>query len=271
MIEHRRSSAAWNERRKQILERIGHRGFASVADLAERLKVSEMTIRRDLELLASQGYVARHHGGASAEADAVQLEIPFYWRRKVHFTEKTLIGRQAAELIRPDEVLFLDNGTTTLEVVPHLNQERLDVFTNNLPALNLLARKRNIQLHCVGGELLLDNQCFVGSEAVAAVQKFHADVAIMATTCLSIERGLTNKVGAEAELKAAMIRNAGRVIVVMESAKFNRQTLYLVCPINEVDILVTDPGMSSADIGRIEACGVKVIVAEAQGKDKPGV
>ena len=85
----------------------------------------------------------------------------------------------------------------------------------------------------------------------------------MATTCLSIERGLTNRISAEAQLKAAMIRNAGRVILLMESAKFNRQTLYPVCDIGEVDTLVTDAGMSAADIARIEASGVQVIIAEA--------
>ncbi len=263
MIEQRRSAASGDERRKQILERVGQRGFASVAKLAESLEVSEMTIRRDLGILASQGQIARHHGGASAEADAIQLEIPFYWRRRVHLAEKALIAQQAAQLLRPDEVIFLDSGTTTLEVVPHLNQERLAVFTNSLPALHLLARSRHIQLHCIGGELLSDNQCFVGSEAVAAVEKLYADVAVMATTCLSIERGLTNRISAEAQLKAAMIRNAGRVILVMESAKFNRQTLYPVCDIGEVDTLVTDAGMSTADIARIEASGVQVIIAQA--------
>jgi DeoR/GlpR family transcriptional regulator of sugar metabolism len=250
-----------------ILEQVGELGFSSVTQLANRLGVSEMTVRRDLELLASQGRITRHHGGASVEADSVHLEIPFYSRRKVHSQEKGLIGRRAAQLIRPDEVIFLDNGTCTLEIVPHLRHERLTIFTNNLPALHWLAKKRNVHVHCLGGELLPDNQCFLGSDAVAAVKKLHADVAVMATTGLSLERGLTNRVGNEAELKAAMIANAGRIILLTESAKFNHEALYRVCDLAEVDVLVTDAGMAAADIQRIEACGVQVLVACAEAPD----
>jgi DeoR/GlpR family transcriptional regulator of sugar metabolism len=265
MTQERRTFDNPDERRTLILQQVGELGFSSVTQLASRLDVSEMTIRRDLELLANQGRITRHHGGASVEADAVHLEIPFYSRRKVHYQEKALIGRRAAQLIHPDEVIFLDNGTSTLEIVPHLSQERLTVITNNLPALHLLAKKRNINLQCLGGELLPDNQCFIGPQAVAAVQKLYADVAVMATTGLSIERGLTNRVGVEAELKTAMIANAGRVILLMESAKLNHQTLYRVCDLKEVDVLVTDSGMPDADIRSIEACGVQVLVAEVEG------
>lgn len=270
MTQERRNIANPDERRTSILEQIGELGFSSVTQLAARLSVSEMTIRRDLEVLAAQGRITRHHGGASVEADAVHLEIPFYSRRKVHYQEKAAIGRRAAQLIRADEVIFLDSGTSTLEVVPHLSQERLTVITNNLPALHLLAKKRNINLHCLGGELLPDNQCFLGPEPLAVVRKLYAEVAIMATTGLSIERGLTNRVGPEAELKAAMIANAGRIILLMESAKFNHQTLYRVCDLKEVDVLVTDSGMPEADIRRIEACGVEVLVAELDGANRPG-
>ena len=255
-----RNLANCDERRTLIIQQVGDLGFSSVSQLASRLGVSEMTIRRDLELLAHQGRITRHHGGASVEADAVHLEIPFYSRRKVHFQEKALIGQRAAQLIHPDEVVFLDNGTSSLALVPHLNQGRLTVITNNLPALHLLAKRRNIDLHCLGGELLPDNQCFVGSEAVNAVRKLYADVAVMATTGLSLERGLTNRVGLEAELKIAMIANAGRVILVMESAKFNHQALYQVCGLKEVDVLVTDWGMRPADMRHIEAYGVQVVV-----------
>ena len=96
MIEQRRSAANGESAAKKILERIGQRGFASVAKLAEGLEVSEMTIRRDCDLWLAKARSPATTGVCSAEADAIQLEIPFYWRRRVHLAEKALIAQQAA-------------------------------------------------------------------------------------------------------------------------------------------------------------------------------
>jgi len=221
-----------------------------------------MTVRRDLNELQTMALLDRYHGGASLVAERGDSELPFLLRESEHREEKVKIGRKAASFVHDGEVIILDGGSTTLQVARNLVQDRLTVITNCLPILELLAFRRNINLMAIGGMFYPDNQCFIGPVAVNDVREINAHIAFMATSCLSLKKGVTNRRLEEAEVKRAMIEAAEKVVLVMDSSKMDTHTLATVGPIEMVDILVTDAGLPAEDRAAIEARGVEVVIAD---------
>jgi DeoR/GlpR family transcriptional regulator of sugar metabolism len=252
-----------HQRQARILELLGCNGYTSVVDLSQLFQVSEMTIRRDLSDLHELRLIFRHHGGASLAPERGDTEWPLQLREREHLVEKEKIGRAAARYVQDGEVLILDAGTTTLQVARNLTQNRLTVVSNFLPILCELSNRPNISLIATGGTLYADNQCFVGPFAVDTIRKVNANVAIMATSCLSLKKGLTNRNIGEAEVKRAMIESAERVVLVMDSSKMHFNTLSTVGPLEIVDVLVTDAGLSAEDKVAIEARGVEIVIANS--------
>lgn len=248
------------ERNKQILEILSANGYATVKELGAALGVSEMTIRRDLKGLASRGKVVRHHGGAYGEEG---LEHPFGQRQREHREAKQAIGAYAATLVQPGQALFLDGGTTALEVARHLKVESLTVVSNCLPALQVLGRMENIKVIGLGGELLHDNQVFVGLDALESLKHLYADVAFLATTCLSLGHGLTNRNREESQIKRLMAANANRVVLLMDSSKINNRTFSHICDIDVIDTIVSDEGLGERDRQRLEQAGIRVEIAKS--------
>jgi DeoR family transcriptional regulator, fructose operon transcriptional repressor len=260
-------------RNSHILQLLREHGYVSVDDLSQALGVSQMTIRRDLKDLEQMGLVNRYHGGASLKPERGDFEWPVLLRETEFLDVKRQIGKVAAGLVKDGDVAILDAGTTTLQVAGNLAQNRLTVASNFLPILNALADKENISLIGIGGNLYTDNQCFIGSLAINTIHSINANIAIMATSCLSLTKGMTNRNLAEAEVKRAMIEAAEKVVLVMDSSKMHRHTLASVGALEALDILVTDDCLAVADRVAIEARGVRVLTvacdaAEAQPEEK---
>jgi len=271
------------ERQAKILEMLRNRGYVSIDDLSNAVHVSTMTIRRDLDQLQAMALISRHYGGAAlapsehkslrrhgldplagASLAPAQYDQEWPWplREKVNFEAKEKIGRTAASFVKDDDVILMDAGTTTYQVARHLTQKGLTVISNFLPILSLLSDRDNTTLIGIGGVLDKDNQWFTGPTVADALRRMNANLAIMATTCLSITRGLTNRKIGDSEIKRAMIETAERTILVMDSSKMNRHTLATVGPLQMIDTLVTDAGISLEDREAIKAAGVQVVIAE---------
>ena len=248
------------DRKEQILEILEANTYVAVKELSSALGVSEMTIRRDLKDLDARGKVVRYHGGASGEGG---LEHPFGQRQREHAEEKLAIGGHAATLVEPGQVVFLDAGTTTLEVARQLKREALTVVCNCLPALQVLGRMENIKVIGLGGELFHDNQTFVGLDALESLKHLYADVAFLSTTCLSLEHGLTNRNREESQIKQLMAANATRVVLLMDSSKINSRTFSHVCDIDVIDTIVSDEGLGERDRQRLEQAGIRVEIAKS--------
>ena len=273
-----------HERQSRILELLHERGFVAVEDLSQTMEVSNMTIRRDLDQLQQMELIVRHYGGATlapeewadqknrAGNDSVvqvsldpkrgDLEWPWLFRQTVHQEEKLKIGKLATSFVKDNDVLVIDAGTTTIQVARNLTQHNLTVISNFLPTLCLLSTRDNVELIGVGGKLAKGNQWFTGPYVIDTIRSMNADLAIMATTCLSLSKGLTNRDIHDAEIKRAMIDIAEKVILVMDSSKMHRHTLATVGPLELIDILVTDAGLSDEDRKAIERRGVEVVIAE---------
>src|SRR3954471_1586994 len=193
------------ERKRQILEVMSHDGRVVASELCQRFGVSEDTIRRDIKELAAEGLLHRVHGGALPLPKA---PIPASYKARAEQSPdaKTAIGRVAAELIRPGQVVTIDGGTTPLEVAEHLPADlNATVITHSLPVLKALAYHRAIKLIAVGGEVIADSLVTCGPTTVDAYRAVRADLCIVGVAGLDVDAGLTALNYEESMVKRAMV------------------------------------------------------------------
>ncbi|MBB6730083.1 DeoR/GlpR family DNA-binding transcription regulator [Cohnella zeiphila] len=237
-----RQTIVLNARQQQMLDRISQEGEVRIADLRELFPVTEMTIRRDLEKLEEAGSVRRTFGGAIFVGQDVALKE----RTGLLTAEKARIGRQAAALIRPGESVFLDGGTTTLQIARSLPAGMsVTVVTNALNVASELAGKR-IPTIMTGGTLLESTHSLVGPIAVQTLAGMAFDRAFLGTTGVSVEHGFSNSNLYEAEIKQLAIRQSGETAVVADHTKFGAKVLVSFAELSGVQRIVTDEAPEEA-------------------------
>jgi len=246
-----------NYRHKKILEMVYRLKSVSADELAAEFGVSKITIRRDLDALAADKLVERTRGGALSVSDLGFEEI-FETKDHTAKREKALIGRFVAERIEPNETVFLNAGSTTLEVMRHLRGKKVRVVTNNAACL-LLEPSPEIELILLGGDYRPQSRSLVGGMAIAALQSMYSSVTVLGINGLSLKRGCTTDVQIETSVNRAMIENSsGRVVVVADHSKMNRVSSFLTCPLSRVDMLVTDSATPEPFCAELRALGVAV-------------
>lgn len=244
-------------RHRKILEMIYERERVSSDELAAEFGVSLVTIRRDLKVLEHGGLLQRARGEAHRVPD-LQLETLFNVKDQTAKREKTQIGRYVAALVADAQTVFVNGGSTTLEVVRHLRGKNLRVVTNNAACLEL-DLEPGIELILLGGEYRPGSRSVVGPLTLASLQPLFAGITVLGIDGVSTRRGCTSTVQAEAVVNQAMIANSsGRVLVVADHRKFGRVSSFLTCALERVDLLVTDTGTPQAVCDEFAAAGVKV-------------
>ncbi|GAA3404380.1 DeoR/GlpR family DNA-binding transcription regulator [Paenibacillus hodogayensis] len=231
-----------NDRQNDIWNAIQRDGEAKISELKEQYAVTDMTIRRDLEKLESLGLVRRTFGGAIP----VTLDVSLQERDTVRTDEKARIGKAAASLIRPNQAVFIDGGTTTLQVARHIHPDSsITVVTN---ALNVAAVLLDKGIHTIvaGGMLLEKTGSMVGPIAIGTLGAMAFDQVFLGTTGITAEHGFSNSNSFEAELKRQAMRRAHRVNVVADATKFGERTLHSFASLTEVHCVVTDRAPSLA-------------------------
>lgn len=246
-----------DQRRYNILQTIEQKGFASLQSLVELVGASESTIRRDLEYLDRIGQIRRTRGGASFSGESLK---GFEERRSQATAEKQAVARVAASLIQPGEAVLLDGGTTTLEVARQLVGRALHVVTNSLPIVNLLANQPEIELIQIGGYLFPKTGVALGPLAVSTLAQIHVRRLIMSVGGIT-EQGLFNTNTLLVETERQMMLAAEEVVVVTDSSKLGHSALAHLCPLQEVDQVVVDSGITSEWKTTLEDAGVKVLIA----------
>jgi len=233
-------SSGSDARRQQLLDFVRHHEFARIQDLARQLGVSEVTDRRDLELLERRGIVERTRGGAIA-AQRIHVELAYEARRFIAREEKAAIGRAAAGLIPDDASLFINIGTTTEAVAEHLMGHRdLMVITNNLNVVEILADIPTIELIAAGGRVRANDRAIVGALAMDFIRGFKVDFALIGASAIDAEGTLLDFDLDEVRVSQTIIRNARQVILVADASKIGRPAPIRIGDMNEVDFLVTD-------------------------------
>ena len=248
-----------HERRGRLLDLIRVRGFAALEELVRELGVSESTVRRDLDALEEQGAAKRTHGGVLYAGGMPRL-AEFDERQPANWAAKRAIAARAAEVISDGETVLLDGGTTTYEVARLLVGRSLQVVTNSLPVANLFASESRSDLVLLGGYVSPRTGVCLGPYANELLGRLHVTTTVLSAAGIADE-GLFNAHLLLAETEQAMLRAAGRVIVVADSSKFGRKSLTLVAPLAEIDAFISDDGLTDDWKARISAAGSELIIA----------
>lgn len=243
-----------DERRTSILQLTEEKGFVSLQELVDRIGASESTIRRDLEYLDGISQIRRTRGGAAYVGESLTA---FDDRRLSALKQKEKIASFVADLIQPGEAVLLDGGTTTLEVARKLIGKSLQVVTNSIPIINLLVNQPKIELIAIGGYVYPKTGVALGPIAVAALEGVHVRRLIMSVGGIT-QSGLFNSNALLVETERQMLKSAEEVIVVTDSTKLGHSALTKLCPIDAVDRLVVDSGISDQWRQTITNAGVRL-------------
>ena len=246
-----------DQRRDSIVEILESKGFVALQDLVDEVQASESTVRRDLDYLDRIGQIRRTRGGAAYVGESL---TGFDDRKQRATEEKQKIGRAAAALIESGETVLLDGGTTTLEVARHLTGKNLQVVTNSLPTVNLLVGAANIELVFLGGYVYPKTGVALGQITVDALKQIHARRLVMSVGGIT-QRGLFNSNSLLVESERQMMAAADEIIVVADSGKLGHSELAHLCPLNEVDRMVVDAGITDEWKQIVTDHGIELIVA----------
>lgn len=248
-------------RHQLICDLVGATGRVHVGDLAARAEVSEMTVRRDLEELEERGVLTRVHGGAISNVSR-SFEPGFTARSHQHVEAKRRIGIAAAGLVRDGETLIIDAGTTTLHVARALRPDlRVRALALSLYVADVLADMPNVTLMIPGGVVRRHERSFVGGMTTATFAGLTFDTVVLTSGGVDVASGVTEYEFDDAETKQAALRSARRKIVVVDSSKLGAVAFVRLCPIDEVDVVVTDAGADRGQVEALRAAGVEVVVA----------
>ena len=252
-----------NQRRTEILNLIQEDGHAKVQKLSKIFKVSEVTIRQDLEELEQLGYIQREHGGAFLK-DVDSFARTGQLFNKSHMEEKQEIAKQAAKLIDAGDSIILDSGSTTTELAKLLlPYKSLNVLTNALNIALMLGENPGINLIVSGGEFKAPTLSLTGDVAANLFKGLHVNKLFLATAGISMEDYLlTYPSLSDLSVKSAMIRAASKVYLLADSSKIGRPSFASLGRISLIDALITDDKIDPASAERIKELGVNIITAE---------
>jgi len=248
------------DRRNRLLELVRSQGFVALPDLAEKLQVSESTVRRDLDQLEVTGSAKRTHGGVFYTGSSPKLPH-FDERQPAQWDKKRQIARRTAALIENGDTLLLDGGTTAYEVARLLVGRPLQIVTNSLPVANLFASSANTDLVLLGGYVYPRTGVSLGPYANEMLARLNVRKTVLSVAAIN-ERGFYNSNLLLVETERAMMEAAEEVIVVADSTKFGHQSLAHLAPLDAAQYLVVDSEISGDWQMRVEAAGVKLLVAE---------
>lgn len=234
------------QRQLLILEEVRLRGAVRVAELTELLDVSDMTVRRDLDVLAGAGLVDKVHGGATAAGRLSTEEPGFEAKSHRQLDEKEAIARAAAALIEPGQAVGLTAGTTTWRLAHHLADiSDLTVVTNSIQAANVLHRERRPDLTVIlTGGVRTPSDALVGPIAATTLRSLHVDVLFMGVHGMTADAGFTTPNLLEAETDQAFVASAERVVVTADHTKWGVRGLSRIARLEDASMLVTDDGLA---------------------------
>ena len=249
------------ERQQEILRLAREGGRVDVLSLAEEFQVTAETIRRDLKGLDRAGLLRRVHGGA-IPAGRLGFEPDLAERESTAADEKDRIAKAALAELPTDGTMILDAGSTVARLAGALPLEAmLTVVTHSLPIAARLADHPGIQLHLVGGRVRHRTRAAVDAWALRSYGEIRADILFVAANGFSAEHGLTTPDLAEAAVKRAAIRAARRVVLLADSSKHGQEHFARFGDLGDVDLLITDSGLSPEHATAMERGGTEVVRA----------
>ena len=251
----KQSKEVIDSRRNKLLLILKEKKTLTVEELAQEVKVSLPTLRRDLAYLSDKGLINRYHGGANATDSRDLLSS----RLKM---KKDLIAKTAAGLIENDEIIFMNSAATGIRAIEYIEPSKyVSVITNNGKALQLHTLP-NVKLIITGGETRQPKSAMTGEFALNNVKRVQANKLIMGASGFHIDEGITTANIDEVAINKAMIKGASEVILCVDSSKLNHVSAFISGAVEDVDILITDVEADPELIKEFKARGLKVILVD---------
>lgn len=251
-----------NQRREKILELIREDGHAKVMDLSRIFKVSEVTVRHDLEFLEEKGFINREHGGAYLKNMDLSVRN-FKLLNQENLNEKVAIAQKALEYIHDGDTIILDSGSTTSEIAKIITGfNNLTVITNALNIALILGAQSGINVNVTGGEFKAPTLSLTGQKAADYFQNLHVDKLFLATAGITLKSGLTYPGISDIVVKRAMIESSDEVYLVADSTKLGKSSFASLGPLSLIDYLITDAKIKSDDVEWLKTYEVKFIIAK---------
>jgi DeoR/GlpR family transcriptional regulator of sugar metabolism len=248
------------ERRERVKQIVRSRHAVRVEDLKDELGVSTATIRRDLHELEEEGELRRVHGGAIS-VDISPIEARFEAKAATNPEEKRRIAHMAAAMIEPDSKIYLDAGSTCLELAKLLAPRTdITIVTNSLPAIVELAGT-GPRLIVIGGELRPLSQALVGTLSTKVLDELYLDHAFVGTFSLSLDAGLTTTDPAEAFTKEHVLARTREAVLLVDGSKLGSRSFAHAGRLDQIDVVITDAPLDEEATQTFEHAGVRVLIA----------
>lgn len=250
------------ERLQKIVQLVNERGSMRVTELSELCRVTEETIRKDLDKLEAEGKLVRSHGGAVSVQDT-QQEAPYFEREIINVEEKKQIAMAAVGLIEPGDRIILDASTSAWWIARYLPDQPLTVLTNSMKVALELAPKEKIQVISTGGILVPTSLSFVGPLTERSLDTYHVDKMFLSCKGIHLSRGITEPNELQGLVKRKMIRQSDHVYLLADYSKFGVRSFTHVADWSEVHHLVTDARSDPEMIRQIRERGINVMQLRA--------
>jgi DeoR/GlpR family transcriptional regulator of sugar metabolism len=265
-----RRPALARQRQALILEQVREHGAVRVADLVTTLGVSDMTVRRDLELLQERGLIEKVHGGAAAIEGSSMFEPGFSVKSALMEAEKELIAAAAASLVTPGTAIAISAGTTTYALARRLTDiPGLTVLTNSVPVADVLHKDgRPDQTVILSGGVRTPSDALVGPFAVEVIHSLHVDSVFMGTHGIDSRSGFTTPNILEAETNRALIKAGRRLIVMADHTKWGIIGISSVARLEEADTLISDTGLDAGSQKQLATAVRRLILVDVPSGER---
>ncbi|MGM0432755.1 MAG: DeoR/GlpR family DNA-binding transcription regulator [Spirochaetota bacterium] len=250
------------DRQQRIKELIAEQGVVRVNELSDLFDVSVLTVRRDLDVLEQQGYLERSHGGAVRRQN-LQIEPLFIQKERQYTREKEAIGLAAASMISEGDMVLINSGSTTLQVIKALKDKRVTIITNNVAAA-AVADEAAFDIIFLGGNYRSQSHSSAGNFALMALERVYANKVVIGVDGFSFTHGLTTPNMNEAEVTRSMMeKTVGSIIVAAASNKMGVVSNFKTSSVEKIDYLVTDRAAEDfLTETELQRAGIRLIVAD---------
>jgi DeoR family transcriptional regulator, myo-inositol catabolism operon repressor len=225
------------KRIEQIQDYVFAHQTVSLDDLVKVFNVSKNTIRRDVQQLVERGKIQKVYGGVAVKHTSFES---FNKRQTRHQHQKQLIAKAAANFVNDGDIIYIDTGTTTLEMIEYLQTKQVTIITNNLDFIIKSFPYEQLNVISMGGEFDRKTKSFVSLKNMDLLKSYNINKAFMASTGISISNGVTHSSPLESETKQTVVNKSAEVYLLVDSNKFDQYALMTYCNLDEIDTLITD-------------------------------
>ena len=252
------------ERQSRLRDLLAERGMSDLDSLAAELRVSQSTVRRDIDGMVELGLVKRTHGGViwTGDRSTQPNTRPYAFDQRMEYQvdAKRLIARAAARLVSPGETILLDGGTTTFHLAEELADVHIQIVTNSLPIANAFINNDNVELVLTGGLLYPRYGVLLGPTAEQNIASIHAKTMFFSVAGIH-DALLYNQNLLLVQTEMRMMEQAQRKVLLADSSKFGQQALARLCPLMAASVVVTDAGITAEQQKQVRDAGCELIIA----------